>query len=197
VFKVYLFSDFHHVTPEQLRRFSKVITPARRDKANTYKYSSGKVATVISELLLRYALFEWTGSYQFELSYGTWGKPVLLYPRHLHFNISHCKEACVCVISDEEIGIDIEMIRSVSPSVIYRVCNEEEIELIRASADPEEEFIKRWVMKESYAKLSGVGLSRDFRTIDTLANDKRFTFYRVQNMFICVALNKKGEMKSA
>ena len=78
------------------------------------------MATVIGELLLRYGLIEWTGSGHFELTYGKWGKPSLLYPRHLYFNISHCKEASVCVISDEEVGIDIEVIRDVKSSVIQK-----------------------------------------------------------------------------
>ena len=112
MFKVYLFSDFRQVTSEDLKYFSGVLTPARRDKTNSQKLWQVKVATIISELLLRYGLFEWTGSYEFELIYGKWGKPYLRYPEELYFNISHCKAACVCVISDEEVGIDIEVIRA-------------------------------------------------------------------------------------
>ena len=145
------------------------------------------MATVIGELLLRYGLIEWTGSGHFELTYGKWGKPSLLYPRHLYFNISHCKEASVCVISDEEVGIDIEVIRDVKSSVIQKVCTTEEAERIYKSDRPEEEFIKYWVMKESYAKLLGVGLSRDFRTIDTIKLRENFMLSRVKNMYISIA----------
>lgn len=187
MFKVYLFSDFHQITPEELNRFSGAITKERRDKANSHKLWEGKVATVVSELLLRYALFEWTGSCHFELGYGKWDKPYFHYPQDLYFNISHCNEACVCVLSDEEIGIDIETIRYVNPSVVQKVCNEKESERIRDSENPDEEFIKRWVMKESYAKLLGVGLSKDFRTIDTTEYEENFYLCRVKNMYLCVA----------
>ena len=149
------------------------------------------MATVIGELLLRYGLIEWTGSGHFELTYGKWGKPSFLYPRHLYFNISHCKEASICVISDEEVGIDIEVIRDVKSSVIQKVCTSEEAERIYKSERPEEEFIKYWVMKESYAKLLGVGLSRDFRTIDTIKLKKNFLLSRVKNMYMSVARHNR------
>lgn len=191
MFKIYLFSDFHQVTTDDLNCFSRVLTPERKDRADAQKFWEARTATVIGELLLRYGLVEWTGDCDFELTYGKWGKPYFSRPKHLYFNISHCNEACVCVLSAVEIGIDIEVVRKVSPPVISRVCNVKEAELIRKSDNPEEEFIKRWVMKESYAKLLGVGLSRDFRTIDTIEHEDSFMVSSFGNMYISVATHRQ------
>jgi 4'-phosphopantetheinyl transferase len=186
-----MFSDFQQVAPKDLKYFSSVLTTERRAKANSQKLRENKTAAVISELLLRYGLIEWTGNCHFELTYGPWGKPYFHHPQDLYFNISHCKEACVCVISDEEVGVDIEVIRSISPYVVRKVCNVKEADLIHKSNKPDEEFVKRWVMKESYAKLLGVGLSRDFRTINTIELEDRFMLLSVKNMYMSVARHKK------
>ena len=46
-----------------------------------------------------------------EFSYGEHGKPFLKNYPDWHFNISHCKNAVCCVLSRENVGIDIEEIK--------------------------------------------------------------------------------------
>ena len=75
----------------------------------------------------------------------------------LYFNLSHSGSLAVCAISETETGVDVEKIRPVSlrPS---RKFTEYEQESIKASFNPNLEFLKLWSLKESRVKCTGEGL---------------------------------------
>lgn len=93
------------------------------------------------------------------------GKPRLSNYPDLHFNISHCKKAVAVALHDAEVGIDVECRRAVSQALMERVCNAEELSLIRSSADAELEFIRLWTRKEALLKCMGVGIREDLRNV--------------------------------
>ena len=90
-----------------------------------------------------------------DFSYKENGKPYLREYPDVYFNISHTKNIITCVISDGEVGVDIEHARKVSESAINRVFSENEKKLAGFSVDG---YIRLWTMKEACAKLSGTGL---------------------------------------
>ncbi len=114
-----------------------------------------------------------------EIVYNEYGKPYLC-GNKFYFNISHSYEYTVLVISDREVGVDIEKI-TFKERVIDRVCTLEEKKLIKNSID----FIVMWVKKESYVKYLGVGLSYDLVNVDTL-KIKNFIIKRVEDYFISI-----------
>lgn len=97
------------------------------------------------------------------------GKPVLL-DGPLNFNLSHSRGICAIVLSTfGPCGIDIETHRLNRPlaSALLRNMTAEERREIERAADPYTAFIKRWVLKEAYSKVSGLGLAEEFGRLCT------------------------------
>ena len=95
--------------------------------------------------------------------YNEFGKPYLE-DNSLFFNISNKDNITVCVLSDKEIGIDIEKL-CFKKDVIEYCCLEKEKTIIKNDYD----FTLMWVKKESSIKALGCGMSIDLKTIDTLS----------------------------
>ena len=74
-------------------------------------------------------------------------------------------------LHDAEVGIDVECRRAVSQALMERVCNAEELSLIRSSADAELAFIRLWTRKEALLKCTGVGIREDLRNILSYYSD--------------------------
>lgn len=92
------------------------------------------------------------------LEYAENGKPFLKNYSDLHFNISHCRTHIALALSHSPVGIDVESLRRVSPSLIKRVCSDEEQHIISQSSDPDMEFLRLWTRKEAYLKYTGTGI---------------------------------------
>lgn len=80
------------------------------------------------------------------------GKPVL--PGGLCFSIAHSRWLVVCAVSEQEVGVDVEMIRKIDPRMRRKILSAGEQNC------PDEALLAKWVAKESYLKYTGEGLSR-------------------------------------
>ena len=68
---------------------------------------------------------------------------------NLYFSISHSYDYTVVIVSNECVGIDIEKIREISPSVKETLMNKD---------IGDEEFLKHFTKMESYIKYNHLGL---------------------------------------
>ena len=96
-----------------------------------------------------------------QFDYGAKGKPYLRdYP--FYFNLSHSGEYVFCVISDREVGVDIQQFGPVDEGRIAgRFFTEEERLALADCTDSMEQrklFYQIWVRKEAYGKLTGEGI---------------------------------------
>ena len=98
-------------------------------------------------------------------SYGAHGKPVLVGRPEIHFNLSHCREAVVCVLSDRPVGIDVEAVSHYKESVARYTMNERELREILEAERPDVAFTRLWTMKEAVLKLSGEGLRDNLKEV--------------------------------
>lgn len=83
------------------------------------------------------------------------------------FNLSHSGDYVLCVISDTEVGCDIQQIKKVRQSVMDRYFHSGEKAYIlegETQEDRARRFTRIWVLRESYIKQTGEGLKRDLRT---------------------------------
>lgn len=117
------------------------------------------------------------------LRYGEYGKPYLV-SGELFFNLSHCENMMACAVSEREVGVDIQKI-CYKPRVLKRVCSDKEADAIKTAED----FTRMWVLKESFAKCDGRGLSYGFKDIDIKSLKKTET-WRYGDFLVAACYNK-------
>ena len=114
-----------------------------------------------------------------EIIYNSYGKPYLK-NNELYFNISHSYEYTVLVISNKEVGVDIEKI-TMRSKVMEKVFDEDEKKLIKS----DEDFTKIWVKKESYVKYLGMGLAYGLENVHTLSLNN-FIDKKIDDYYIAI-----------
>lgn len=144
----------------------KEISAQRREQALKFKYEQGQRLCVLAYQLLKKGL---------QQEYGIRENPVFVYNEHgkpsieghpeICFNLSHCKEAAICVLSDRPVGVDVESIREYKESLVNYTMNDKEISLIKLADNPAAAFIRLWTMKEATMKLIGTGISNDMKSV--------------------------------
>lgn len=143
-----------------------LLSEQRRQQAMKFKHEQGKRLCVAAYLLLREALKREYGIEEPPVfGYEEGGKPYIENHREIHFNLSHCRQAAVCVVSDQPVGIDVESIREYKEDLARYTMNDEEMQQILSSNRPDVEFIRLWTMKESWLKLTGEGLRDDLKKL--------------------------------
>ena len=144
----------------------KEISEQRREQALKFKHEQGQRLCVLAYLLLKQALREGYGITENPVfEYNEHGKPSIVGHPEIYFNLSHCKEAAICVVSDQPVGVDVEGIREYKESLVNYTMNDEEIAQIKTAENPAAAFIRLWTMKEATTKLIGTGISNDMKTV--------------------------------
>ena len=142
------------------------LSDQRREQALRFKYELGQRTCVAAYLLLCEGLQKEYGITEKPVfEFGEHGKPFIVGHSEIHFNLSHCREAAICMIADRPVGIDIESIRTFKQTLVNYTMNEEEIHQINEAERSDMEFIKLWTRKEAVLKLSGEGISRDMKQV--------------------------------
>ena len=159
----------------------------RRSKALRYRREIDRKISVVSYLLLIYALHKEFKLSSPTLAYTEKGKPYLPDHPDIHFNISHCPQGCVCAVSDKPVGVDIQDIRPFSQDIANRCCSTEELLLLTQSADPAAGFTQMWAMKESYLKMTGEGIAQSLPAIDTTGAYSAIHTTYINNCYIAVS----------
>ena len=144
----------------------KEISEQRREQALKFKYEQGQRLCVLAYLLLKQALREGYGITENPVfEYNEHGKPSIVGHSEIYFNLSHCKEAAICVVSNQPVGVDVEGIREYRESLVNYTMNDEEITLIKSAENHAAAFIRLWTMKEATTKLIGTGISNDLKSV--------------------------------
>lgn len=161
----------------------ELIQPERREKIEKLKAKEEQLRGLAAGLLLRIALEEEGMDYgKQEFFYGEHGKPCLLH-QSMHFNMSHAGNYAVCSVSDQPIGVDVEVITRLDGKkdqvrrIADRILTEPEQDFWHEHGATEAELLKIWTRKESYAKMRGIGLSIGLENIDTIGGA---AFYSMQ-----------------
>lgn len=133
-------------------------------KENGNKYTNSELAyKKLDELLASH------GVYNRCLFRNKNGKPYC--KKKVYFNISYSNNIFVIAISNREIGIDVEEIRTCMSSglIIKRFFSKNEQEYINnGDKDKERRFFELWTKKEAYVKYTGKGIGKDFKETDVI-----------------------------
>ena len=133
----------------------------------------GRDGHIVGRELLARLYREETGCGLPEILYSAHGKPY--FPENdLFFSISHTKKHVFCCLSRKNIGIDAEETdRAVSPALAEKMLSDTEKQRYYAAPDRSAAMLRLWVLKESYAKLTGRGIGNYLKNTDFDPEDPR------------------------
>lgn len=134
----------------------------RRAEAEAYRQPIDTLQSATAYMLLCRLLGEATGQEKASplFAYGAEGKPYLPEYPYLHFNMSHCRRAVMCMLSNAPVGCDVEEIPFGIDYDVMSLCfSSLERERICQAERPTVEFTRLWTQKEALAKLHGTGLT--------------------------------------
>ncbi len=192
---VYLYRscvDSFCVSDPKLVKLSSLITPARLEKAARIMDITAKRTCIAVELLLCLHMqrsgFK-KSDFPLNIVLDNNGKPRFdpLSDNMPHFSFSHSHNMALCGVTDREIGVDIEKLRDLDDKKRL-------FEKIHAVGDNTPSLIHAWSAKEAYLKLTGEGLTGEFKlsdiqacentVINTLRKDTAHLFQFEDNGFV-------------
>ena len=183
---LYIYEDLDRTGDDFLEKISILLSEQRFDKVQKLRFIQGKNASAVVYLLLRLALRDEYGINEpVEFVYSGKGKPTLKNHPHIHFNLSHSSNTAVCAVAESNIGVDVQKITTVNDNVAKRVLTAEEYLIFNNTGNPGEYFCEIWTIKESYFKLTGQGISEEFRNLSADSVDKKMV-YKGNDYFCCV-----------
>lgn len=156
--------------------FTETISEYRLKKAKNYKNEDDRKLSILSSLLLDKALKKHDLSERdMKYTFNAYGKPYFANAEDLHFSISHSGEYAMVVLSDKEIGCDIQQIKNINLSIADRFFTAEERKYVKCT----ENFFRIWTLKESFIKAIGKGLALPLNSfsIKGLDSDKPYCEY--------------------
>lgn len=145
------------------------VSSYRKQKIAVLKNKKDKCRSLGAALALNAAL-QFCGLCEKNMEYvlGNQGKPMFRDYPALHFSLSHSGDYAICSMGEQEVGNDIERVRSGKLRVAERFFAEAEKAWLYQAKLPEEQesrMFRIWTMKESFLKVTGLGMSlplRDF-----------------------------------
>jgi 4'-phosphopantetheinyl transferase len=176
-----------HIDEIDLEQVAAELSDQRREQMMRYRQELGRRLCAAAYLLLREGLRREYGIEEppvFE--YGEHGKPSIVGHPEIHFNMSHCRAAAVCVLADHPVGVDVEEIKHHDDTLMRYVLNDAELERVKNAEAPDVVFTELWTQKESLAKMRGTGITDDLKTLlnephtfETVVNRERGYVYSV------------------
>lgn len=164
------FTSWQYFIPKE--RWEKTVRPLSEEDRKT---------ELAAWCLLYYALKKW-GISEAQINaeqaycYGEHGKPMRRDGK-VWFNLSHSGRYILCVVSNSEIGCDIEETKNVKWKIAKKYFSKKEYDLLERIGESrenpedndtaaEELFTRFWVLRESYVKKTGEGLGTSLEGLD-------------------------------
>ena len=160
------------------------VSDTRRKKVMSYRFMKDRCLSLGAELLLRDALcdFDIEKTKPLEFEYRKNEKPYLRGHGDIFFNLSHSGDYVMCAVSGSEVGCDIQKIDKADIKLAERFFTEREYHAI-ADLPTEEErkdmFYRYWTLKESFMKVTGLGMQLALNAFEILIDDKAASDVRV------------------
>lgn len=157
------------------RSLMKLVSQQKQARIERFRHKRDAMRCLLGDLLSRYALCAKSGlrNHQLKFDVNPYNKPFLAEPAGFHYNISHSGKWVVCAVGDQPVGIDIEQVKEIDLDVANTVFTKEEYD---SFIDQDQEhrlsyFYTMWVIKESYMKADGRGMSLPLKSFTIKIND--------------------------
>lgn len=156
------------IDSERKRKISQMIRQEDQDRT--------LVAHALLKILCRYRYkIPFT---HMRLNENSYGKPYISYEK-FHFNLSHSGSWVVCVIDNQEVGIDVEYMHQEDTRGVEAFFSIQEQAKLNQLQEKERQlyFYDLWTIKESYIKMMGKGL---FISLDSFVIQKKKGNFYIQ-----------------
>lgn len=150
----------------------KLLPESRKDKVDHFRFDKDKKLSAGAYFLLENLLSEENiTNPTFEID--KYGKAYISNYENIYFNLSHSGKMVACAISDSEVGVDVEYNDpAIDLDIAKHYFYNSEYESIMKSGNPQNEFFKYWVLKESYMKYTGLGFHLDLDSFEIIIDDE-------------------------
>ncbi len=184
----YYIADMNSFTEEKKADFLSFLDKEKKEQYLSAKNHNRKNEILLSQGFAKETISKEFGTDKKDLIFSVTekGKPFCKSHPEIHFSLSHCENFIVLAISHNEIGIDIEKLKTPSDKLVNRVCCENEISLINSTENKNIIFTEIWTRKEAYLKAIGTGIDRNLSEIDTTANSLNFITEKYEDYIISV-----------
>lgn len=143
----------------RLEDLEKKLPPFRLQKMQAYRKPEDRMRCLAGWFLMVHFLGRDRKLDESSLSYGPHGKPSLL--QGPYFNLSHSGNYVLLALDTFSVGVDVEVWRPESYRKLANACfHPKEIGQMEEDCSAKT-FFDLWVLKESYVKMLGCGLSMD------------------------------------
>ncbi|MDY3829048.1 MAG: 4'-phosphopantetheinyl transferase superfamily protein [Clostridium sp.] len=148
----------------------------RQEKIERFRFRKDKnlslgAGVLIDVMLREFNLFEKNMTY----SLGENEKPTFSEYKDIHFNVSHSNNKVICAVSSKEVGCDIEKISPIDINIAKKFFLNSEYEYIKKSKNQEDAFYLLWTLKESFMKITGLGMSLPLNSFEISITDDDIT----------------------
>lgn len=153
-----------------------------KNSLGTFYYSFSKTSKELLEIALKEE-----GITSYKISKSINGKPYID-NSNIFYNISHKNKMVGLIISNSEVGLDIEYIDTENikrESTLKYFFTEKE----RESITTNEDLLTLWTKKESYIKLNG-GMLRDAIGLDINNTNVIYDTFKLDNYIITICKSK-------
>jgi 4'-phosphopantetheinyl transferase len=171
-----------HLNTDELKRAQRYVFEKDRQQ---YITAHGSLRSILSNYLN-------TSPEQIQFRKTNNRKPFISYPlTSLKFNISHAGDKILIGISQEDIGVDIEIIKDdfEFKQLASTYFSTKEQDEIKRSLKPAETFYKFWTRKEAILKASGVGITDELKNISVCSEENISLF---KNDFFVASFNHEN-----
>lgn len=168
--KLYI-ADIYDFTQADYAKMYSLLDCAMKEKIDRKTSIKDKIRSLAGWILLWRGVYELYGKTDIVITFNSQGKPLC---NICYFNISHSGDRVVCVISDREVGIDIQQVRDIKPREIYKFFNSNESSYVNEDKNNiSKRYIEIFTKKESAVKMLGKNLA-DSSKIDVFSNEFNF-----------------------
>ncbi len=194
--------DISEIPDEELKNCFHHISKEKQEKIRRYRDTHAQKLSIGGEWLARKLLSDYSkiSPYDLIISRDGFGKPYSLNLPGIFFNISHSENFIAAVISDRQVGIDIEKLRFLPVKASQKICCDDELYYIfgknRADIDFDKElspdvikrFLEIWTAKEAYYKCIGTGIKNP-KAFNILSCNANLMKFKEKDCLICIAEN--------
>lgn len=184
--------DMTQCSEQEVARLLPLVSAQRREQALRFTHLFGQYCCLKSyEMLLQLLASTYTLHSTPTFDYNEYGAPSI--KNGPYFSISHCKSGIAVAVSNQPIGIDIEVVRSLKVDLVKKTMDSLEQEAILSASQPDWAFTRLWTRKEAFLKMKGTGIINDLHA--ALADSNGAKFMQIDNTsqnYTCCIVSQKA-----